>query len=134
MDTTTIQRINTLTKELMSKGIEENSDAAFQKARVIVLGKKQVNDEMEKEFVDELRFLGRRVNELDEKIRGIRDDIKCVVEEVVKLRSQKKEKIAEAGKEVVKEKPKKETREGQRELKEPAGDVSVENIFYCGKK
>jgi len=137
MDIAKIQRVNALAKELLSKGIVSSSDDAFQKAQAMVIGKKQVNDEMEEQFVNELRFLSRKVSEIDRKICSINDDIKCVVEEIVALKSQKaaapRAEDVKAACSVVKSEPAKRT-EAQRELKESSADVSIEKIFYCGKK
>lgn len=138
MDTATIQKINNLAKELLNKRIAATSDEAFQKAQITILGEKQVNKEMEEQYTNELKFLSRKISEIDEKIRGIKQDIKDIVDEIIKLRSQSSARV-EVKKDIVKEEVKEEpakkvSKEEQRELKEPSHDVSIEKIFYYGKK
>ncbi len=145
MDTATIQKINTLAKEFLNQGIANDSGDAFDKAKCMIFGKKQVSAEMEEQFINELKFLSRRINELNDKINSVKDDMKCVVEEIVKLKSQKPQKAqkeavikkefakTEAKEPTEAEEPKEESKETQRELKEPH-DVSIEKIFYYGKK
>ncbi|MCP3684146.1 MAG: hypothetical protein GY861_15805 [bacterium] len=139
-----IQKINNLARELVKHNIASNSDEALRKAEEMVKGKAEPNGlkTLEEGFNREIRSTNLRIDGVIQEVSGLRDGIVKIGDYIheleVKIEKQRKQQCEApqqaAAPEPSKEEPKKEEPKEEKKNGFSEKDVSIEKIFYYGKK
>jgi hypothetical protein len=139
-----IQKINSLAKELIRHGIADSSEEAFKKAKVMIRGEENVQEVTEERFEQEIRLLDSKIRTVAKEVKGVKEKLGRVMEEIKRLgvnESRTKSESVVKSVELIKEievegnsnnPGKKEESKEERKFCEE--DVSIEKIFYFGKK
>ncbi len=136
-----IQKINNLARELVKHNIASTSDEALRKAEEMIKGKAEPNElkTLEEGFNREIRATNLRIDGVMQEITALRGGINKIGDYIheleVKIGKQNKQPREEAPPQPApKEAPKQQEPKEEKKNGFSEDDVSIEKIFYYGKK